>query len=199
MWQPPTVGCVFNQSLNNLQHVARCLPSDNMQQKMCSAMVPQGAQGYSASWTKPRVTPMRVFVWLSKPGQTNVQQTAKCESTCEWSCCPNKPVLLCGCDWVVFTKKSFDYFLVRWSLIHFIFIESPGCQKAISAFCSARESGHLSVDKSDMQSGSGSKHKDRKANLSPIIFCFSVSDVISDNISHKHSTETAAWIVSLAG
>ena len=49
-----------------------CLPSETMQKKPYSNMGVQGAQGYSAEWTKPRVPPMRVFVWPSKPGQTNV-------------------------------------------------------------------------------------------------------------------------------
>lgn len=34
--------------------------------------VGQGRLGYSAEWTKPSVPPTRVFVWPSKPGQTNV-------------------------------------------------------------------------------------------------------------------------------
>lgn len=33
---------------------------------------PGSEGGFAAEWTKPRVPPARVFVWLSKPGRTNV-------------------------------------------------------------------------------------------------------------------------------
>lgn len=59
------------------------LPPDTMEKKLCSNMVPQGAEGYSAEWTKPRVPPIRVFVWLSKPGQTNVWVGDSSSAACQ--------------------------------------------------------------------------------------------------------------------
>lgn len=60
--------------------------------------VGQGRLGYSAEWTKPSVPPTRVFVWPSKPGQTNVwvgDSSSGLPSVnhgaVSKSCCPNKP------------------------------------------------------------------------------------------------------------
>lgn len=149
----------------------QCLPSETMKKKLCANMVPQGAQGYSAEWTKPSFPPMRVFVWLSKPGQTNVWVGDSSSSLpnvshgAEWSCCPNKAAKLffyqklsrsqrrvrswaqtSFCHAVCIKEKfncCWEEGYADSGFLHFIQIESWGCQKAITVFCSAKESGHL--------------------------------------------------------
>lgn len=73
MWNPPPRSVLFLAKVWIIYSMLpQCLPSETMQKKLRSDMVPQGAQGYSAERTKPSVPPMRVFVRPSKPGQTNV-------------------------------------------------------------------------------------------------------------------------------
>lgn len=161
-------------------------------------MVPLGAQGYSAEWTKPSVPPSGVFVWPSKPRQTDVWVGDSSSTACQmWVMVlrveqTNKPAQL------LFYKQPwkkyecwFVNFLGRRSLIfcfptQFIFTSKKSQDAKNQLLCFVLPGSQAICSGRSERSGDSIRQRAKREGLNPIILCFWANGVIpADNVAQQ--------------